>query len=116
MPLMPTLFSDLAFWSIGEVRKNGEVIDKPRLVHGMLTEYVLHGNYELGFDEDVDPTARHFHVMVPAYMHGEDTLYKLRPAAVLNDFPHSRACSVLRSDGSSNNTSHSNTHASPTEN
>jgi hypothetical protein len=71
-PLMPTLFSDFAFWGIGTVLKNGEVTDSTRLVHGMLTEYVRHGNYELAFDDEVQPSARHFHVMVPAYMPGPD--------------------------------------------
>ncbi len=41
--LMSTEYPYLAFWGIGEVRKNGDIIDKPRLVHGMLTEYVHQG-------------------------------------------------------------------------
>ena len=63
-PLMPTEYTYLAFWGMGEVRKNGEVTDKPRLIHGMLTEYVRTEGYELGFDKDVTPTKRHFHLMV----------------------------------------------------
>ena len=63
--LMPTEYVYFAFWGMGEVRKNGEVLDKPRLVHGMLTEYVRKEGYELAFDEEVTPTRRHFHLMVP---------------------------------------------------
>ncbi|MEF8793063.1 MAG: hypothetical protein V5A50_05175 [Thiohalorhabdus sp.] len=62
--LMPTEHTYLAFWGMGEVRKNGEVLDKPRLVHGMLTEYVRREAYELGMDSEVTPTKRHFHLMV----------------------------------------------------
>lgn len=64
-PLMPSLFSYVAFWGMGEVSKNGQVLDKPRLVHGMLTEYVRKKGYELGFDDEVTPTRLHFHIMVP---------------------------------------------------
>ncbi|MDX1585604.1 MAG: hypothetical protein R3222_02625 [Balneolaceae bacterium] len=63
--LMPTEYVYFAFWGMGEVRKNGEVLDKPRLVHGMLTEYVRKQGYELAFDDEVSPTRRHFHLMVP---------------------------------------------------
>ena len=64
-PLMPTEFAYAAFWGMGEVLKNGKVIDKPRLVHGMLTEYVRTDGYELAPDAKVDPTRWHFHLMVP---------------------------------------------------
>lgn len=63
--LMPTEYTYFAFWGMGEVRKNGEVLDRPRLVHGMLTEYVRTEGYELARDEEVTPTRRHFHLMVP---------------------------------------------------
>lgn len=66
--LMPTEFTYFAFWGMGEVRKNGEVLDKPRLVHGMLTEYVRKEGYELAFDDEVSPTRKHFHLMVPPMM------------------------------------------------
>lgn len=63
--LMPTEYVYFAFWGMGEVRKNGEVLDKPRLVHGMLTEYVRTEGYELAFDDEVSPGRKHFHLMVP---------------------------------------------------
>lgn len=66
--LMPTEYTYFAFWGMGEVRKNGEVLDKPRLVHGMLTEYVRKEGYELAFDDEVTPTRKHFHLMVPPMM------------------------------------------------
>ncbi|RMF85679.1 MAG: hypothetical protein D6736_16745 [Nitrospinota bacterium] len=65
--LMPTMFSYFAFWGMGEVRKNGTVVDAPRLIHGMLTEYVRTTGYKLGFDRDVTPTRLHFHLMIPPF-------------------------------------------------
>lgn len=66
--LMPTQFVYFAFWGMGEVLKNGEVLDKPRLVHGMLTEYVRKEGYKLAFDDEVTPGRKHFHLMVPPMM------------------------------------------------
>lgn len=67
--LMPSEYTYFAFWGMGEVRKNGETLQSPRLIHGMLTEYVRGvGNYELGRDSEVDPTRKHFHLMVPPMM------------------------------------------------
>lgn len=63
--LMPTEYVYFAFWGMGEVRKNGEVLDKPRLVHGMLTEYVRKEDYKLAMDDEVTPTRKQFHLMVP---------------------------------------------------
>lgn len=66
--LMPTEFTYAAFWGMGAVLKNGEVLQKPRLVHGMLTEYVRGEDYELVSDSKVTPTRKHFHLMVPPMM------------------------------------------------
>lgn len=66
--LMPTEYAYFAFWGMGEVLKNGEVQQKPRLVHGMLTEYVRKEGYELAFDDEVTPGRKHFHLMVPPMM------------------------------------------------
>jgi plastocyanin len=71
--LMPTQYAYFAFWAMGEVRKNGEVLDKPRIVHGMLTEYVRTEDYELAFDEEVNPAGRHFHLMVAPFMPNQET-------------------------------------------
>lgn len=67
-PLMPSEFSYFAFWGIGSLSKNGEVIAQPRLIHGMLTEYVRTENYELAFDSEVTPGRRHFHIILPPFM------------------------------------------------
>ena len=66
--LMPTEYTYFAFWGMGAVLKNGEVTDKPRLIHGMLTEYVRKEGYELAFDHEVTPGRKHFHLMVPPMM------------------------------------------------
>lgn len=67
-PLMPTEYTYAAFWGMGEVRKNGEIVDKPRIVHGMLTEYVRTKGYKLASDREVTPTRRHFHLMVAPFV------------------------------------------------
>ncbi|RMF73264.1 MAG: hypothetical protein D6740_04210, partial [Alphaproteobacteria bacterium] len=64
-PLMPTEFAYAAFWGMGEVSKNGKVLAKPRMVHGMLTEYVRTQGYALATDDQVDGSRWHFHLMVP---------------------------------------------------
>ncbi len=66
-PLMPSEFTYFAFWGMGAVLKNGEILDKPRLVHGMLTEYVRTEGYKLAFDDEVTPTAQQFHLMVAPF-------------------------------------------------
>lgn len=66
--LMPTEYVYAAFWGMGEVRKNGEVLQRPRLVHGMLTEYVRTEGYALAGDAEVTATRKQFHLMVPPFM------------------------------------------------
>jgi len=64
--LMPTLYSYASFWGMGKIFKNGEQIDGPRPVHGMLTEFVRKAPYDLAFDNEVNPNATQFHLMIPA--------------------------------------------------
>lgn len=79
-PLMPTEFAYVAFWGVGDVLKNGEVVDENRLIHGMFTEYVRTEGYQLGFDEDVSPQGRHFHLMVaPVQPVADEHLYRPQP-------------------------------------
>lgn len=67
-PLMPTEFTYADFWGMGEVLKNGKVLQAPRLVHGMLTEYVRGPGYSLDSDSEVTPTKVQFHLIVPPAM------------------------------------------------
>ncbi len=66
--LMPSEYTYFAFWGMGAVLKNGEVVDKPRLIHGMLTEYVRTEGYRLAADDEVTPTRQQFHLMVAPFM------------------------------------------------
>ncbi len=66
--LMPTEYVYFAFWGMGEIRKNSEVLDKPRLIHGMLTEYVRTEGYKLASDDQVTAGRKQFHLMVPPMM------------------------------------------------
>lgn len=62
--MMPTFFTYAAFWGKGDLLKNGEVLDRDKMIHGMLTEYVRTEGYRMAFDREVTPTRRHFHLMV----------------------------------------------------
>jgi len=84
-PLMPTLFDYAAFWGMGEVMKNGKVLQAPRLVHVMLTEYVRGKGYTLDFDKDVTPTKIQLHLMLPPVM-PEPAKGTFRPAPVKTGF------------------------------
>lgn len=66
-PLMPSEFTYFAFWGMGAIYKNGELLEKPRLIHGMLTEYVRKEGYKLAFDENVTPGRQQFHLMVAPF-------------------------------------------------
>lgn len=67
-PLMPTEYVYAAFWGMGAVLKNGKVLEQPRLIHGMLTEYVRTAGYHLAADSEVTPTRTQFHLIVPPMM------------------------------------------------
>ena len=79
--LMPTEFAYFAFWGLGEISKNGEVVDKPKVIHGMLTEYVRKEGYELAMDHEVNPEGKHFHLLVAPFMPDmENGIFKHLPA------------------------------------
>lgn len=71
-PLLPTEFAYVAFWGTGETLKNGTVTDTPVLVHGMLTEMIRVDGRKLAMDDQVTPTRRYFHVLVPAFLPAKD--------------------------------------------
>jgi len=73
-PLMPSEYTYFAFWGIGNIYKNGQIVDKMRLVHGMLTEYVRTAGYKLAFDSQVSPTALQFHLMIPPFKPNKTTM------------------------------------------
>ena len=66
-PLMPTEFTYVAFWGMGNVTKDGQDLGM-RMVHGMLTEYVRKEGYKLAMDDEVTPARRQFHLMVAPFM------------------------------------------------
>lgn len=65
--LMPTEYVYVAFWGLGDIFKDGELVAQERLVHVMLTEFVREAPYDLAFDEGVNPNARHLHMIVPPF-------------------------------------------------
>lgn len=67
--LMPTEFTYAGFWAIGNVYRDGELVNPNHLVHVMVTEVVRGDNYNLQFDGGVGdpPTGITLHLMVPPY-------------------------------------------------
>ncbi len=87
--LMPSEYTYFAFWGMGAVLKNGEVVDKPRLIHGMLTEYVRTEGYQLAADDEVTPTRRHFHLMVAPFMPDmQNSSFQQKPVATGFELPN----------------------------
>lgn len=56
-PLMPRVYSPGAFWAVGNVLANGEVVDERKVIHLMSTQTVRTENYRLAIDEEL-PLAR----------------------------------------------------------
>ena len=67
--LMPTEFTYVAFWGMGDIYKNGRLINKGHMVHVMVTEIVRGEGYKLHFDGGVGnpPQGKTLHLMIPPY-------------------------------------------------
>lgn len=67
--LMPTEFTYAAFWGIGDIYKNGTLINKDHMIHAMVTEIVRGEGYELQFDGGVGnpPQGTTLHLMIPKF-------------------------------------------------
>ncbi|MFQ5690268.1 MAG: hypothetical protein ACE5HQ_08350 [Gemmatimonadota bacterium] len=69
---MPTEYTYAAFWAMGNVYRDGELVNENQLVHVMVTEVVRGEGYKLDMDGQVGdpPTGVTLHLMVPAYKPG----------------------------------------------
>ncbi len=67
--LMPTEFMYAGFWGVGDIYRDGKLINKGQLIHAMLTEAVRGDNYALDFDGKVGdpPATRTLHLMIPPF-------------------------------------------------
>lgn len=67
--LMPTEFMYAGFWGMGDVYREGKLINQGQMIHVMLTEAVRGDNYILNFDGKVGdpPTTRTLHLMIPPF-------------------------------------------------
>ncbi len=63
--LMPTAFTYVAFWGVGRLEVNGVEVANNRVVHMMTTCAVRDKDYKLVFDEGVDCSKLHTHLMLP---------------------------------------------------
>ncbi len=71
-PLMPTEYTYAAFWGIGQVYRDGELVNDHQLVHAMLTEPVRGDGYALMEEGSVpapnaSPKAMTLHLLVAPY-------------------------------------------------
>ena len=57
-PLVPTEYTYAAFGGMGAVLKNGEVVGRPCVVHGMLMEYMRTEGHEPAKDGELTPTRK----------------------------------------------------------
>ncbi len=55
----------VAFRGKGELTVDGEVVASNRLVHGMISNVVRDDEYKRIFDEGVDNSRIHFHLILP---------------------------------------------------
>lgn len=71
-PLMPTEFTYAAFWGVGQVYRDGQLVNDHQLVHAMLTEPVRGDGYALMKEGTVpatnaSPRAMTLHLLVAPY-------------------------------------------------
>lgn len=63
--LMPTVATYLTFWGVGTLTVNGVEVANNRLVHVMATCSVRDDEYKLVFDNGVNCSKKHTHVILP---------------------------------------------------
>lgn len=63
-PLVPTVWNYVVLWGIGELYKNGELIDTMRMVHVMVSQRIRDDTFQVGFDVAY-PDKYEVHVMLP---------------------------------------------------
>ena len=67
--LMPTEFMYAGFWGVGDIYRDGKLVNQGQLIHAMLTEAVRGDHYALDFDGKVGdpPATRTLHLMIPPF-------------------------------------------------
>jgi len=72
-PLMPQLMAFIAFWGAGDLYVDGELQPEKRFVHFMLSENVRDDDYNLVFNDKVDPEGDwQAHLILPPVALGSD--------------------------------------------
>jgi len=72
-PLMPQLMAFIAFWGEADMYVNGELMPGSRFVHFMVSERVRDADYNLVFDDGVDPEGPlQAHLIMPPLAVTED--------------------------------------------
>ena len=72
-PLMPQLMAFIAFWGAGDLYVNGELQPEKRFVHFMLSENVRDDDYNLVFNDGVNPEGDwQAHLILPPVALGSD--------------------------------------------
>jgi len=65
--LMPQVFAYVAFWGVGDLYRDGELVAPNQFVHYMVTDQVrdIAGDYSLGFDGDLQVGDLQAHLILP---------------------------------------------------
>jgi len=87
--LMPTEYTYVAFWGVGDVYKNGKLINKGQMIHMMVTEAVRGDGYKLQFDGGVGnpPSVKTLHLMIPPYRPTPQGMVKTPLKTMFMPFP-----------------------------
>ncbi|MFQ5719659.1 MAG: hypothetical protein ACE5IK_08915 [Acidobacteriota bacterium] len=69
---MPTEYTYAGFWAMGNIYRDGQLVNENQMVHVMVTEVVRGDNYKLNFDGKVGnpPRGLTLHLMVPPFAPG----------------------------------------------
>ena len=86
---MPTEFNYVAFWAIGQIYRDGKLVNDKHLIHVMVTEVVRGDNYKLQFDGGVGnpPSGITLHLMVPPYRPGPKGMERVNVKTGFIPFP-----------------------------
>lgn len=97
-PLFPTSFTHGAFWGVGDVKVNGEVVDRNKWIHFMTTQIGRDESYQLATDEEL-PLARndtiagklhHTHVIVRPIRISDDGTMTFEPVNTAHRLPNGK--------------------------
>ncbi len=88
--LMPTEWTYVDIWGMGDIYKNGKLIAKDHMIHTMMTEAVRGEGYKLRFDGEVGQpsSTTTMHLMIPPYKPTPEGMVKSPLRTMFVPFPY----------------------------